>query len=268
MRRFVLLVHTELRRTFVIARAYPINLIGDQLLFVLSFLFVTGLFEVTTAGRYTSAATLASMIGWLTWRVAAGCIADTAGAIASDAQTGTLEHIWLSSSPPALILLARSLTLIAYYSLRVLLMAIILVPVLRLPLLTDVGRWIGAILIYLLTLTGAFGLVFVIAGLHLMYKNVSAITYALATSLLFLTGGIVSFEGIPLLRTLSRFLPLSAGIDLLRDLLVAGQPLQVIVSSPDFWVLLANTAIYLALGWLTLNWAQRRALLDGSLAHY
>jgi ABC-2 type transport system permease protein len=208
------------------------------------------------------------MIGWLTWRVAAGCMADTANAITLDAQTGTLEHIWLSSSSPALILLARSLALIVYYSLRVLLMAIFIVLVLRLPISTDAGSWIGAILIYLLTLTGAFGLVFVIAGLHLMYKNVSAITYALATSLLFLTGGIVSFVGIPLLHTFSRFLPLSAGIDLLRDLLVVGQPLRVIVFSPDFWVLLANTAVYLALGWLTLNWAQRRALLDGSLAHY
>jgi ABC-2 type transport system permease protein len=268
MDRFLLLVHTELRRTFVIACAYPANLIGDQVLFVLGFLFVTGLFEVTTDGRYTPAATLASMIGWLTWRVAAGCMGDTANAIAQDAQTGILEHIWLSGSPPALIIIARSLTLITYYSLRVLLMAVILVPVLGLPISMDAGSLAGAILIYLLTLTGAFGLVFVIAGLHLIYKNVSAVTYALATSLLFLTGGIVSFEGIPYLYTFSRFLPLSAGIDLLRDLLVAGQPLSVIVFSPEFGMLLANTAVYLALGWFTLSWAQRRTLLNGSLAHY
>lgn len=266
MRQFFLLFQAEIRRTTFIARAYLPNLIGDQILFVLGFVFVTGLFEVTTDGRYTPAAILASMIGWLTWRVAAGCMADSANAMAQDAQTGILEHIWLSGNSPALILIARSLTLIGYYTLRVLIMAAIIVPVFSLPLSTNLDSWARAFLVFLLTLTGAFGLVFIITGLHLLYKNVSTITYALATSLLFLTGAIVSFEGIPILYIFSRFLPLSAGIDLLRNLLIAGELSPML--SQDFWVLLGNTAVYLILGWFILSWAQRRALLDGSLAHY
>jgi ABC-type multidrug transport system permease subunit len=261
-----MLFRAEIRRTAFIARAYLPNLIGDQVLFVLGFVFVTGLFEVTTDGRYTPAAILASMIGWLTWRVAAGCMADTANAVAQDAQTGTLEHIWLSGNSPLLILFARSLTLTGYYSLRVLIMAAIIVPVFSLPISTHASSWAGAFLVFSLTLTGAFGLVFIITGLHLMYKNVSTITYALATSLLFLTGAIVSFEGIPILYIFSRFLPLSAGIDLLRDLLIAGQSPPML--SQDFLMLLGNTAVYLTLGWFVLSWAQKRALLDGSLAHY
>jgi ABC-type multidrug transport system permease subunit len=145
-------------------------------------------------------------------------------------------------------------------------MAAIIVPVFSLPISTHASSWAGAFLVFSLTLTGAFGLVFIITGLHLMYKNVSTITYALATSLLFLTGAIVSFEGIPILYIFSRFLPLSAGIDLLRDLLIAGQSPPML--SQDFLMLLGNTAVYLTLGWFVLSWAQKRALLDGSLAHY
>jgi ABC-2 type transport system permease protein len=265
VRHFANLCLTELRRTFVMAWSYRLDLVGDQVLFILGFLFVTGLFEVTTDGRYSPEATLASMIGWLTWRVAAGCMVDTTRAIATDAQTGTLEHLWLSGARPSAILSARSLTLVVYYSLRALVMAAILVPLLRLPVRPDPAGWAAALIVYLMTLAGAFGLVLVIAGLHLLYKNVSTITYALATSLLFLSGAIVSFEGIPLLYAISRFLPLSAGIDLLRSLLIAGQPRP---DPADFALLILNSTVYLLAGLLTWSWAQKRALVDGSLAHY
>lgn len=262
------LILLELRRELQRIRSYRANLIGDQVFFILSFLLVTGLFEVTTEGKYSHEAALASLIGWLTWRVAGGCMLEVSDAVAEEAQAGTLEQLWLSGASPAHILLARCVALVVYYTARVTVMAVIIMPFLRLSLQTGSGAWLAAPLVYLLTLSGAFGVTFTIAGLHLAFKNVEAITYALATVLLFLTGAIVSFSDVPILYALSRFLPLSIGIDLLRSVLVESRSGWVIFTSWAFISLLVNSLCYLLIGLITLNWAQRKALWTGSLAHY
>lgn len=262
------LVVIEARRITQTAWSYRFNLLADQVLFVIGFLLVTGVFELATNGRFTPAAALASMIGWLVWRAAGGCMRDISGSMAEDAQMGTLEQIWLSGSHPASILLARCGALVVYYSGRVLIMAAIIMPLLGLAFNADRGAWLLAPIIYALTLIGVFGLVFVIAGLHLVYKNVEAITYAVATMLLFLTGAIVSFEGLPHMFFLSRILPLSIGLDLLRDLLVNHSSAYHTLLSASFLGLVLNTACYFAIGLFVLRWAQKKALADGSLAHY
>lgn len=258
----------EVRRVFQTAWSYRFNLLADQFFFIIGFLLVTGVFELATNGRFTPAAALASMIGWLVWRAAGGCMRDVSGSIAEDAQMGTLEQIWLSGSHPASILLARCGALVVYYSGRVLIMAAIIMPLLGLAFNTDRGAWLLAPIVYTLTLVGVFGLVFVIAGLHLVYKNVEAITYAVATTLLFLTGAIVSFEGLHNIFVLSRLLPLSIGLDLLRDLLINHRSAYYTLLSANFIGLVLNTTCYFLIGLLVLNWAQKKALIDGSLAHY
>jgi ABC-type polysaccharide/polyol phosphate export permease len=108
----------------------------------------------------------------------------------------------------------------------------------------------------------------VLSGLHLAFKNVNAITQPLATVLLFLTGAVVPLTGLPVLYLVSRFLPLSIGVELLRDLLVENVAFTSILVSWSFVALLINSGLYLGAGLLTLHWARQKALDDGSLAHY
>ena len=119
-----------------------------------------------------------------------------------------------------------------------------------------------------MTLISAFGLAYLLTGLHLVYKNVASITMPLATALLFLTGAIVPLAGLPVFFTVSRFLPLAIGIDLLREIVVNDVPLMTAVTTPAFIGLLLNSAAYLAFGLLTLHWATRKARINGVLAHY
>lgn len=262
------LFRVELHRKWLLSKAYYLEIAADLIFFILGFLILMGVFAVTTEGQYTAEARMASLIGYLVWRVAGGLMVELSVSVANDAQWGTLEQIWLCGLPPITLLLARSCVLILYYTVRSMIMGIIIVLILDIPLTATLTNISGAIVLYLLTLVGPFGLALVLSGFHLTFKNVNALTQPLATILLFLTGAVVPLTGLPVLYLVSRFLPLATGIDLLRSLLVEGVPFTEILTSGSFVWLLINSGLYLSAGLLTLRWARQKALEDGSLAHY
>lgn len=266
------IVVAEARRELLRARAYWLEVLADQALFTLGFLLLSGLFYVVAEGDYGDRARLASLVGFVIWRVADGCILRTVDSLSDDAQAGTLEQIWLSGVSPQLVLLARSVAILLYHGARGLLLVVIIMLLLQISPAFLPGAAAGTIaagfLVFLLTQAGAFGAAFVIAGLHLAYKNVAALTLAVSTALLFLTGALAPLEGAPVLTAVSRALPLTLGIELSRQLAAGEATWTQLCQQPDFYWLLVNTAIYGLLGWLVMGWGQRRARRDGSLAHY
>ncbi|MCC6602259.1 MAG: ABC transporter permease [Anaerolineae bacterium] len=264
MSYFLQLVQAEWDKQWRMARSYWVTLLADQLFFILGFLIVAGLFDLISEGNFDGWARLYALIGYLTWRVAGGCMVEISGSVAVDARFGTLEQVWLSNYPAAIILFARGIALILFYTLRTLGMALIIMPLLQIPL-----PFVPAVLpIYLLTMLGVQGVSFGLAGLHLIYKNVSPIVMPIGTTLLFLTGALAPLDGIPILYPFSQFLPLSGGIELMRALAIDSMPLAEILSRPQFSWFLLNTAGYVIIGLSLLRWAQKRAVWEGSLAHY
>jgi ABC-2 type transport system permease protein len=262
------LVRVELRRQMILARSYIVSYTADHFFFVVGFLILAGLFNMATDGAYREEAPLLSLIGYLTWRVAAAIIREFVQALTDEARWGTLEQIWLSGCDLTRIILARAVVLVLFYTLRILLIALFIVPILQIPLGFPFHAIPGATLLYLLTLIAPLGLALTLIGLQLVYKNVEALAFPLATILLFLTGALSPLHDIPVLYMLSRFLPIAIGVDLMRELLVHGAPIQAVVLQPAFAALLLNSAIYLAAGCFVMNWARARVLAQGSLAHY
>lgn len=236
-------------------------------LFILGFLILTGLFEVATGGEYAGTAQMAALIGYLVWRVAGGCMADVTRSVETDAQWGTLEQVWLSGAE-----LGRCCWRVVYRSFLLLIAG------------TGAGHhhwpcFAAALDFYGCRLTwrnaalqpdthqpigSRFSAVWAAFGLQerQCYHPASGHYPAL------LNGALTPLDGIPVLYALSRVLPLSIGIDLLRDLLVEGTSLHDILASGPFVALLINSALYLGAGLLVLLWARQKVLSDGSLAHY
>ncbi len=258
------LIQAEFRKTTFLLRSYGVQLVADQVFLIFTFLLVTGILELVTSGNYSKDEQLASLTGFLIWRVAAGIMADVTTSVANDAQWGTLEQLHLGKSHLWMILAARGVTQLFYYSLRVLLVAVIMILFLGLPIRFTPG----SLVIYGLTCVSPFGLTLALVGLHLVYKNISTLIGAFATILLFLTGCMSPLQGIPVLFEVSRFLPLSIGVDLFRQMVVDEQSLVAVVSSVEFLGLLVNSFVYLLVGILVLNWARKKAFAAGSLAHY
>lgn len=258
------LLQAETRREILRARAYLLDYAANFALFTLGFVLLTGLFELATEGGYSAEAVLASAVGYLTWRVADGCLLRIAGGLAEDASWGTLEQLFLSAISPHVILATRSLVIFCSLVVQTALVASVIFPLFGVwPALS----W-AAVIIFLLTLLGVFGLGYALAGLHLIFKNVASLTVAVSTALLFVTGALAPLDNVAWLDAITSLLPLTAGVRLLRELTVYGMPVAYLWSNPDLYWLLGTTVAWLAIGWTLLAWGYRSARQQGSLAHY
>jgi ABC-2 type transport system permease protein len=181
-----------------------------------------------------------------------------------DVQWGTMEQWLLTSHTPQSLLLSRMLANFLFQIGRALLIGGVAV------LLLDLTPFLApdTVLVFLLTQVAIVGLGFVLAGLHLVYKNVNAITLALSTALLFLTGALAPLDTESLLYTFSHLLPLTAGIHLLRLMVIDGLTLSMVVMNPEFFWMLSVVTVYVIAGILVLSWAHNAARRQGSLAHY
>jgi ABC-2 type transport system permease protein len=257
------LIGVELWREIRLARSYFVDFVADQILYTLGFVLLSGLFSLVAEGDYGAPAQLGLLVGYLTWRVADGTLLRLSRLAANDTDWGTMEQLWLTPFSSHLFLLGRTLAVFVYETGRALLIAIVAIPLLGLsPTLTPID-----ILVFLLAQSAIIGIGFTIVGLQLVYKNISAITLALSTALLFLTGALAPLDESPL-YVVAQVLPLTAGISLLRDSLVEGASLSRLLTHPAFLWLLAVALVYNVIGLVILDRMQRMARQQGLLAHY
>jgi len=262
----VYLIRAELRKAFLLGKAYIFAQIADVAFFVTGFLLMTGIFSVATDGSFGDGQ-LTALIGYYVWRTAGAVIRDNPGSIGNDAKWGTLEQIWLSNNSLLKILFARNISIVLSTTLRASVIAFFIMFILDINPQIAISELPGLIVIYLFTLISPFGLALMFTGYQLVFQRSSAFSGPLATAMLFLTGALVPFESNQLLYTISRILPLGVGIDLMREL-VDGLGLIELLTSIDFVILLTNSVVYLSLGIFVISRAKAAALAKGSLAHY
>ncbi len=258
------LFQAELQRQWRLVRAYPINEIARLVLFTLVFFLVTGLSNLVAAGNFSERAQQTFLLGYLIWRISTGFLEDLVNAVAEDAKWGVLEQLTISGHSLLQLLSVRICILILYYSLRAILMLFIILPLLKLSLPVRPLAMIP----YLMTLLGMAGLGLGFVGLHLIYKNIHFLINAITFTLFFLTGILTSFDDLPALFKISRLLPLSAGIDLLRQVAFTSINLPQLLQTATFWSMTLNTLFYLLVGIFLFRYGLQRAQQDGSLAHY
>ena len=128
------LLKAEIRREFKHAQAYSFDVIADQVLFTLMFFFISGVIHLLVQGAYTDVAILVALIGFVTWRVADGCILGVIDNISQDGKVGVLEQVYLSVPLPDITLLIRGVAIFFYHSLRGILLAFVVVLLLRISL--------------------------------------------------------------------------------------------------------------------------------------
>lgn len=201
----------------------------------------------------------AIIIGYVLWTLVLFIMADIAGSLQNEAQTGTLEQLFLSPFSAPQVFLTRalaSLTLQLTLILTILLIIITLTksqlsfpPSLLLPLIT--------------VLLGAYGIAFIMGSLALLLKRVQQLLGIFQFVLLFLLTVPTETEA-GSLGILGLLLPMVPGAGILRDLMARGQMLN----SVQFIFALCNGAIYFTLGLLLFRWAERETKRRGKLGGY
>jgi ABC-2 type transport system permease protein len=250
----------ELRRSWIIYRSYQFEALGGILICTILFY---GLFLSAT---YIAGPSLqlgdrldSIVIGYVLWSLVLFIMASIAGGLQSEAQTGTLEQLFLSRFGAIKVFLMRTmadlfLQMVQVISILFLIMALTqshlnFPPTLLLPFAT--------------VLMGAYGISFTLGSLALLLKRVQQLQIIFQFIPLFLLATPTeNWTGSA--RILGQFLPMCPGAELLRDLMARGESLNF----TKLAIALVNGAVYFTLGLLLFRLAEREAKRRGMLSGY
>lgn len=250
----------ELRRSWIQFRRYPAEAIGG--IFIISALFY-GLFlganYIAGPGLQLGDRLDAIIVGYMLWTLVTFILFNIAGTLQNEAQTGTLEQLFISPFGAPRVFLMRAIA--------DLLVQFILISSILLIITALTGRRLSfppTLLLPLMTvLLGAYGLSFAIGSLALLFKRIQQLLGIFQFALLFLLS-VPSESWTGSLQLLGWLLPMTTGAGLLRDLMARQQPLDL----TQFGVALLNGVIYFALGITLFRWTERETKRRGGLGGY
>lgn len=250
----------ELKRTWIQTRRYPAEIIGGVVILTAVFygIFVSTQYMAGPTGAVGERLDTV-VVGYVIWTLVLYIVNDIANNLQLEAQTGTLEQVFLSPFGAPRVFLARA---IASLTLRFLLILVVLSiiiamtgsqlafpPLLLLPL--------GTLLL------GAYGLAFFIGSFALVFKKVQQLLGLFQFLLLFLLATPTEDWTGPA-RVVANLMPILPSTGLLRDLMARSQGLDW-----NAWVIaLANGLFYFAVGTLVFRWAEGKAKRQGTLGGY
>ncbi|MCX7594583.1 MAG: ABC transporter permease [Fischerella sp.] len=250
----------ELRRSWIQFRRYPFEVLG---LIIVTTIMFFGLFF---SARYIAGSALqlgdkldSIVIGYVLWTLVLDIMSDIAAGLQIEAQTGTLEQLFLSRFGATTVFLTRSLAELTIQVIIMLSSLFIIMaftgsrlnfpPTLLLPLVT--------------VLLGAYGISFTLGSLALLLKRVQQLFGIIQFLPLFLLATPTETWAEPL-QILANLLPITAGAELLRDLMVRGESLNF----TKLVIAFVNGGIYFAVGLLLFRIAERVAKRRGILSGY
>lgn len=250
----------ELKRTWIQFIRYPAEVIAGLVITTSVFygLFLSAKYMVGPDFNFGDRLD-AVIIGYVMWSLSLYIINDIAIGLQSEAQTGTLEQVFLSPYGAPRVFLAR-----AFASL-VLRLTLIVGIVMILMGITGSRLSFPITLVFpLLSLVMAgYGLAFIMGGCALIFKRVQQVLGVFQFVLLFLLAAPVE-EWTGPMEYLRFFLPMLPSTGLLRDVMARDIGLDWF----GYALALLNGLAFLGLGMLVFSWAERVAKRKGSLSGY
>ncbi|MGF1480933.1 MAG: ABC transporter permease [Cyanophyceae cyanobacterium] len=250
----------ELKRIWTEFIRYPVD--------ALSVVFITTLifYALFASVQYVSGPAVqfgdrldAIVVGYILWSLIVFIVNEITFGLQIEAQTGTLEQVFLSPYGTRRVFLTRAL---ASLTLRLVLNGMVLLLTLLLT-----GRRLSfppSLLLPLVTvLLGAYGLAFMLAATALLFKRISQLLSLLQLGLVFLLmAPTETWTGV--LQWLRLLLPMTLGAGMLRELMARSGSL----SGMECAIALLNGGLYLALGLSLFRRAERIAKKQGRLGGY
>ncbi len=217
-------------------------------------------------GQNVVPGTLAPLfVGYIAWFYARFIISSSSGDISMEANTGTLEQVYMSPVHISLLMAAR---LFALFISTTIMAAI---PTLGIVLVWHISIpfRLSALLIFIVMLGGLFGFSLMLSGLALIFKQADEAVSLIQLLMLFFTGALIPINYFPQwLAFLANALPITQGIRLLRATVFNGQSLPVLWATGSITWLVANALIYFGTGLATYLWCERIAKQQGLLGQY
>ncbi|MGF1460158.1 MAG: ABC transporter permease [Leptolyngbyaceae cyanobacterium] len=254
------LLNAELKRTWIQFIRYPAEVIAGLVITTSVFygLFLSAQYMAGPGFAFGDRLD-AVVIGYVLWTLNLYIINDIAIGLQSEAQTGTLEQVFLSPFGAPRVFLARAIASLA--------LRFILISGVGLLLMVISGSRLAFPLALFLPFTtlvmAGYGFAFMMGACALVFKRVQQILGIFQFLLLFLLAAPFE-EATGIMQYLRFVLPMIPSTGLLRDLMARDLGLDWLT----FGLALMNGAAYLSIGLLIFRWAERTAKKRGSLSGY
>lgn len=237
---------------------YKANTISLLLTFYI--IFIAMMFGIQVIGDPAQAGTNTQfvIVNYIFWYFAMMVLQSIGWTISDEAMKGTLEQLFMSPVSPWKIFLSRMFGMIFNH--------FILVIFLLFVSMATAGQWLNLnpfaiVPILLLTLASMIGTSFVIAGMALIFKQVSAFLQILQ----FIIAGLTF---VPL--SVAPFMvaaPFVKGVDMTRQVMIKGYTLADFTMGDYAW-LIGNAIVYGIIGVGIYLACEKYAMKKGLLGHY
>lgn len=254
------LFYIELKRTWIQFIRYPAEVIAGLIITTSVFygLFLSAKYMAGPSFAFGDRLD-AVVVGYVLWTLNLYIINDIAIGLQSEAQTGTLEQVFLSPFGSPRVFFARAVASLAMRFTLIIGVVLVLMGISGSRLSFPV-----TLLFPLLSLVMAgYGFAFMMGACALVFKRVQQILGVFQFLLLFLLAAPLE-EATGIMQHLRFLLPMIPSTGLLRDLMARNLGLDWLT----FGLALLNGLAYLAIGLLLFRWAERTAKRRGSLSGY
>jgi ABC-2 type transport system permease protein len=256
------IILAEARKSLRIAWYYKFEMAMQLVTLSVIFLF---LIFFLGKGKVDSAELSSAVLGYLVWLYAINMINSVGIELIAEAQTGTLEQMCMSVSVAELALLGRAVATLVTTTIMIGVLDVALLVFLHTPIPFS----FTGLAMLLITLAGLFGFALMIGGATLMFKHVGGLANLMINMIVFTNGTLLSVDHFPAwLAALANTLPSTRGVTLLRAAVLDGRSLGSMWGDGSLLLLLANSGMYLAAGWLVFEAGARGARRRGSLGLY
>lgn len=179
-------------------------------------------------------------------------------------QTGTLEVLMTTSTPPAELIVLSSISAFAGNLVNLLVYLAAGVAVFRASLHASFFSFMAAVI---LSLAIALALGIAAATLQIAFQKGSALVWLLGSGVWFLSGTMFPIHSLPRpLELLARAIPLTYAIDAMRGALLEGQ--SITAMAPTLAIMAGFGAVLLPFALMALSFSLRRARKNGTLSFY
>jgi ABC-2 type transport system permease protein len=180
-------------------------------------------------------------------------------------QTGTLEVLMTTSTPPAVLVFLSALSAFAENTLQLVLYLGAGLLLFRAPL--EHVNIAGCLIVFLLSMTVAVAIGILAAALQIAIQKGSALVWLLGSGAWFMTGTLFPVASLPRpLQVVSQLIPITYSLDGMRLALLQGADFSALAR--PIGILLTSCLILLPFSLLLFSYTLRRARLAGTLSFY
>lgn len=250
---------TVLKKEWITTKRYPLNFISGLVSIYIIFLAIFMGFRYLGKNNPSYDQSVESLIvGFFLWTYALAAYARLSWGITEEANTGTLEQLYMS--PIGFQWISVFIVISDF-----IISSLMEIPVLILMMLTT-GKWlhidlVTLILLFIPTIGGVYGVGFIVGGISLVYKRIRSFYQILQFLFIFLL--MTPVERFPV----AKFLPLSLGTYLIHENMTKGTSIFHMPVS-DLGILYLNFLFYFFFGMWIFSKFEFYARKKGVLGHY